>query len=112
MCVLTLSTTEKLVLLAIMVETDYGKRLTIKGKVYRRYAELSKLSNIEPVTPRRVLDVLKRLAGMGILWVRVNSFGRHGRTTMVKLLAPPSNLCPTLVEDLIVGEIAEEVCKG
>jgi Cdc6-like AAA superfamily ATPase len=112
MIVLTLNTTEKLVLLAAIVETDYGKKPTTKGKVYRRYVELSKLAGVEPVTPRRVLDVLKSLAGMGILWVKAHSFGRYGRTTVVKLLAPPQALCQELTEDLLVGELAEGICKG
>jgi cell division control protein 6 len=111
MYVLVLSTTEKLLLLAIMVETDYARKVTSMGKVYRRYTELSKLANIEPVTQRRIQDVIKNLAGMGVLWTRVDSFGRYGRTTVVKLLAPPVTLCPTLVEDLLVGEVAEEVCR-
>jgi Cdc6-like AAA superfamily ATPase len=106
-----LSTTEKLLLLAIMVETDYAREITSMGKVYARYVELSRLAGVEPVTRRRTLDVLKNLAGMGILWVKVASLGRHGRTTVVKLLAPPQALCPTLVEDMLIGEVAEEVCR-
>jgi cell division control protein 6 len=106
-----LSTTEKLVLLAVMVETGYGVKVAHTGKVYARYVELSKLAGVEPVTQRRVLDVIKYLAKTGILWTRVSSSGRHGRTTVVKLLAPPATLCPVLVEDLLVGEVAEEVCR-
>jgi Cdc6-like AAA superfamily ATPase len=109
---LVLSTTEKLVLLAVIVETGYGSRPASTGKVYARYVELSKLAGIEPVTQRRVLDVLKNLAGSGILWTRVNNLGRYGRTTVVKLLAPPNKLCQELVEDLAIGEVAEEVCRG
>jgi cell division control protein 6 len=110
--VLALSTTEKLVLLATLVETDYGKKPTTKGKVYIRYMELSELAGIKPVTQRRLLDVLKNLANMGILWVKVNSFGRYGRTTLVKLLAPPQALCQELVEDMLIGEVAEGICRG
>jgi cell division control protein 6 len=107
-----LSLTEKLVLLAAMIETGYGKKVTTTGKLYRRYAELSKLAGIEPVTQRRILDVLKALAKTGILWTRVDSFGRYGRTTLIKLMAPLSTLCSILTEDLLIGEVAEEVCKG
>jgi cell division control protein 6 len=110
--VLVLSTTEKLVLLAVIVETGYGSRPASTGKVYARYVELSKLADIEPVTRRRVLDVIKYLAKTGILWTRVDSLGRYGRTTLIKLLAPPQTLCPALVEDLLIGEVAEEVCRN
>jgi Cdc6-like AAA superfamily ATPase len=108
----SLSSTEKLVLLAVMIETDYGRKPTTTGKVHRRYVELSKLVDIEPVTQRRALDVLKSLAGMGIIWVKATSLGRHGRTTVVKLLAPPASLCQELIEDMLVGEIADGVCRG
>jgi len=107
-----LSTTEKLLLLAIMVETDYARKVTSMGKVYARYVELSKLADIEPVTRRRVLDVIKYLAKTGILWTRVDSFGRYGRTTLIKLLAPPTSLCQELAEDLLIGELAEGICRG
>jgi cell division control protein 6 len=107
-----LSTTEKFVLLAVLVETSYGMRVTHTGKIYARYVELSKLANIEPVTRRRVLDIVKYLAKTGILWTRVDSFGRYGRMTVVKLLAPPASLCQELTEDLLVGEIADGVCRG
>jgi Cdc6-like AAA superfamily ATPase len=107
-----MNATEKLVLLAALIETDYGRRPATKGKVHRRYAELSRLAGVEPVTPRRVLDVLKNLAGMGILWIKATSLGRYGRTTLVKLLAPPQALCQELTEDLLVGELAEEICRG
>jgi Cdc6-like AAA superfamily ATPase len=106
-----LSLTEKLLLLAVLVETGYGMRATHTGKIYARYVELSKLANVEPITARRALDVLKNLAGMGILWVKASNLGRHGRTTVIKLLAPPASLCQEIVEDLVIGEVAEEVCS-
>jgi len=106
-----LNLTEKLVLLATIVETEGGRRLSHTGKVYRRYVELSKLANIEPVTSRRIYDILRNLANEGILWTRVSNLGRYGRTTVVKLLAPPNTLCSVLVEDLAVGALAEEVCR-
>jgi len=112
MIVPTLNTTEKLVLLAALIETDYGRRPVTKGRVYMRYMELSRLAGMEPVTPRRVLDVLKSLAGMGILWIKATSLGRYGRTTLVKLLAHPASLCQELAEDLLIGELAEGICRG
>ena len=67
---------------------------------------------MEPITRRRVLDVIRDLAGMGVLQARVESFGRHGRTTVVRLLAPPAALCRDLSEDLLAGRVAEETCGG
>jgi Cdc6-like AAA superfamily ATPase len=104
--------TEQLLLLAVMVETGYGRRVTTTGKVYRRYVELAKLANLKPVTLRRASSVLRDLAREGVLYVRVHSSGRYGRTSLIKLLQPPSNLCPALVEDLVIGEVAEEICGG
>jgi Cdc6-like AAA superfamily ATPase len=109
---LALSLTEKLVLLAVMVETGYGAVAARSGGVYARYVELSRLAGVKPVTRRRVRDVIRGLAGMGVLQARVASFGRHGRTTVVKLLAPPATLCRELAEDLLAGWVAEEACNG
>jgi len=110
MITLTLNTTEKLVLLAAMVETGYGRGTATKGRVYSRYVELSRQAGVEPVTPRRVLDAIKALAGEGILWAKAVSLGRYGRTTLVKLLHNPGELCRELAEDLLVGEVAERIC--
>jgi Cdc6-like AAA superfamily ATPase len=106
-----LNLTEKLLLLAIIVETGYGSRPTSTGKVYARYAELARLHKVKPITMRRLQDVLKGLAKTGILRVRVQSFGRYGKTSIIVLRQPPHSLCLTLIEDLIIGEAAEEVCK-
>ena len=107
-----LSTTEKLVLLAIIVETKYGCAPSTTSKVYARYVELARLCKMQPITHRRALDVLKNLAGMGIVSVKVRSLGRYGRTSIVVLLQPPASLCQELVEDLLIGELAEEICRG
>jgi cell division control protein 6 len=112
MSVYALNLTEKLLLLAIIVETDYGSSPTSMGKVYARYVELSKITGMQPATQRRVLDVLKNLTKTGILRTRVHSFGRYGKTTLILLLQPPHKLCTTLVEDLLIGEMAEEICRG
>ena len=104
------STAEKLVLLATLVETGYGRGTATKGRVYSRYVELPRQAGVEPVTQRRVLDAVKALAGEGILWAKAVSLGRYGRTTLVKLLHSPGELCRELVEDLLVGEVAERIC--
>jgi cell division control protein 6 len=112
MSVYVLNLAEKLVLLAIIIETDYGRMPVHTGKVYKRYVELSRIANVEPITQRRTLDVLKNLARSGILRTRVHSFGRYGKTTLILLLQPPHKLCTTLVEDMLIGEMAEEICRG
>jgi len=112
MAVYALNTTEKLVLLAVLVETEYGSVPSTTGKVYARYVELSKLAGVTYVTKRRIQDVLKSLAKSGVLRVVVRSFGMYGRTSIIVLRQPPHSLCPTLVEDLLIGEMAEEICRG
>ena len=109
---LALSSTERLVLLAVVVETGYGAGAARSSRIYARYVELSGLAGVEPVTRRRVRDVIRGLAEMGILQARVCSLGKHGRTMVVRLLAPPDALCRELSEDLLVGWVAEEACGG
>jgi hypothetical protein len=36
----------------------------------------------------------------------------YGKTSIIVLRQPPSTLCPTLTEDLLIGEMAEEICRG
>jgi Cdc6-like AAA superfamily ATPase len=112
MSVYALNTTEKLVLLAVLVDTEYGSVPSTTGKVYARYVELARLCKMKPITRRRMQDVLKSLVKVGILRVVVRSFGMYGKTSIIVLRQPPSTLCPTLTEDLLIGEMAEEICRG
>ena len=73
-----------------------GNNLTagaITGDVYEVYHELCALSDLEPLTQRRVSGLINELDVMGILNARVVSFGRYGRTKKIRLGVSPACYC-------------------
>ncbi|MFX1511643.1 MAG: Cdc6/Cdc18 family protein, partial [Promethearchaeota archaeon] len=79
-CISTLPLQSKLVLFAIykLAETNAGRITT--GAVYEQYMESTKAVGVDPITQRRVSDLINELDTLGIVTARVQSRGRYGRT--------------------------------
>jgi len=54
------------------------------GEVHSLYEEVCKTSGLEPLTQRRVSDLISELDMLGIIQAQVTSQGRYGRTRMIK----------------------------
>ncbi len=74
------------------------------GMVYGRYVEVCKASNLEPLTQRRVSDLIAELDMLGIIRAEVKSKGRYGRTREIYVNLEP-DLMNRLVE-ILKGELA------
>ena len=57
----------------------------ITGDIYEIYRELCDLSDLFPLTQRRVSSLVNELDVMGLLNTRVVSMGRYGRTRKIRL---------------------------
>lgn len=102
----TLPTQSKIVLLAIILtEEASGGQLTT-GDVYNTYRELAKRAGLGALTPRRVTDLLSELDMLGIIYARVISKGRYGRTKEISLSVDVENTKKALAEDEIVRDIS------
>ncbi len=71
-------------------ENDLNRFFT--GDVYNNYQELCKKTRTDPLTQRRVSDIIAEIDMLGLINARVISKGRHGRTREIKLSIPPSLL--------------------
>jgi len=92
----------KLVLLAIYIlEKNNVKNLTT-GLIFNKYVELTKMLGIDPVTQRRVSDILNELDMAGIVNASVVSLGRYGRTKIIKIGASLKSIEEGLQEDLFM----------
>ncbi|HFC49591.1 MAG TPA: AAA family ATPase [Thermofilum sp.] len=102
----------KLVLASIyMLEKERARNLTT-GMIYNRYVELSRVIGIDPVTQRRVSEILNELDMMGIINARVVSLGRYGRTKIISLSVPKNSIKEGLEEDLLLLGLADMVALG
>ncbi len=54
------------------------------GEVHSLYEEVCKTSGLEPLTQRRVSDLISELDMLGIIQAQVTSKGRYGRTRLIK----------------------------
>jgi len=93
----------KLVLAAIyLLSRDGGTKLITTGLVYDKYKELVSRIGMEPVTSRRISDVINELDVVGIINARVISLGRYGRTKVVSIGVPMKNVEEGLASDPIL----------
>lgn len=98
----------KLVLASIyLLSRNGGSKFITTGLVYDKYKELSSKIGIEPVTSRRVSDILNELDIVGIINAKVISLGRYGRTKVISLGVPPRNVEEGLASDVILHSLLE-----
>lgn len=98
----------KLVLASIyLLARGGGSKFITTGLVYDKYKELAGKVGIEPVTSRRVSDILNELDVVGIINAKVISLGRYGRTKVISLGVPVRNVEEGLVSDVILHTILE-----
>ncbi len=72
----------KMVLLSIALA---GGRFSTTGELYIKYREISRSLGLEPVTQRRVSDIVSELETAGLVIAKVVNRGRYGKTKEVEL---------------------------
>ncbi len=78
----------RIVLLSIIKLSEEGSGKFFTGDVYNRYYSLSRKTNTDALTQRRVSDIVAEIDMLGLVNARVISKGRHGRTREIKLSIP------------------------
>ncbi len=86
----------KLVLLVVALA---GGRFDSTGDLYIKYRELAKGLGVEPVTQRRVSDIISELDMLGIVTTKIINRGRYGKTREVILNAEPNALIKAFKDD-------------
>ena len=100
--VLRNSTTHtKIVLLAIMKSRNGNT-----GEVYETYSSLCKYSEHEPLTQRRITQIVSELDQLGLVMTDVVSQGRYGRSQRIKIALPSSTIREALKDDPILTTLA------
>jgi cell division control protein 6 len=100
----TLPTQSKLILLAILLQEQYNKKMETAGaittgEVYEIYKELSKKARTDKLTQRRIADLVSELDMLGVITARVISKGRYGRTRDIRMSSSADEIMKILQED-------------
>jgi len=82
--VVSLPLHQKLVLKTIL-EIAMSRGQATTGEVYTRYVERAKQHSLEPLTMRRVSDIISQLDMMGLIVAEVVNRGRHGVTKVIRI---------------------------
>lgn len=97
----TLPYHSKLVLLTIAV---MGGFVESTGSLYLTYRKVCEALGVEPLTQRRISDVINELDMLGILTSKVVSRGRYGKTKEVGLGVDSNALLKVLSSDTRIGD--------
>ncbi len=85
----TLPLHSKVLLYAIVLLDENGELPANTGDVYSVYKSLCDHIDLEPLTQRRVSDLINELDMLGIINAKVVSKGRYGRTKEIRLNVTP-----------------------
>ncbi len=96
----TLPTQSKLLLYSVIILEERGQRSITTGDVYDAYKRLSSSAALEPLTQRRISDLISELDMLGILHSSVISKGRYGRTKEIKIEVPSAEIKQVLEDDM------------
>jgi len=101
----------KLVLLAVfLMERERFRNITT-GELYNKYKELALKLRIDPVTQRRVSEIINELDMLGLVNAQVVSMGRYGRTKRIKLSVSDRCVMEGLYEDISLGSLLKTLMK-
>ena len=99
--VLKNSTTHtKIIILAIMKSKNGNT-----GEVYEIYSSLCKHTEQEPLTQRRITQIIGELDQLGLVATDVISQGRYGRSQRIKITVPPLTIKEALKDSPILSTL-------
>jgi archaeal cell division control protein 6 len=94
------TTHTKIVILAIMKSKNGNT-----GEVYEIYSSLCKHIEQEPLTQRRITQIISELDQLGLVTSNVVSQGRYGRSQRIKIAVPSLTIKEALKDDLILSTL-------
>ncbi len=103
-CVSTLPTQSKVVLYAMVLLDQMGKKIYTSGEVVQVYREVAKLLDLDILTHRRITDLVSELNMLGVINTRVVSKGRYGRTKEMWFDANTSRIRDVIYKDPRLSE--------
>ncbi|MGC8497655.1 MAG: Cdc6/Cdc18 family protein [Thermoplasmata archaeon] len=95
----TLPPQSKLVLLCAILHYEAGKSQLTTSELFDGYKIITQKVGFPTLTMRRITDLISELDMLGLMRTKVKSFGRYGRTKIIELSIPPSEIKKLLLKD-------------
>ena len=95
------STTHTKILILAILKSRNGNT----GEVYEIYSSLSRHIQQEPLTQRRITQIISELDQLGLIRSDVVSQGRYGRSQRIKVTVPSITITSALREDQILSTL-------
>lgn len=93
---------EKLVIIAI-TKSKNGNT----GEVYEIYSTLCKQADHDPLTQRRMTQIISMMDQLGLISTDIVNQGRYGRSQKIKLTVPLTTIRDALRDDSLLSEIID-----
>ncbi|RLF49830.1 MAG: cell division control protein Cdc6 [Thermoplasmata archaeon] len=105
----TLPLHSKIVLAGVVLLKEAGHDKLTTGQVYDAYKIICGQLSLNPLTQRRITDIISELDMLGIINARVVSRGRYGRTKEIMLSVPSTDVKGIIEEDEVLREASRAV---
>src|SRR3954451_10999416 len=99
--VLKNSTTHTKLVIVAIIKSKNGNT----GEVYEIYSSLCTHSEQEPLTQRRITQIISELDQLGLITSNVVSQGRYGRSQRIKITVPSITITSALRDDQILSTL-------
>ena len=98
-CIKTLPVQSKIVLCSMLLLSSSGQKVFTSSAVINVYRELARELDTDPLSHRRVSDLINDLTMLGIVTSRVVSHGRYGRTTEIYFKSPTNDIRKVIMNE-------------
>ncbi len=95
----TLPIHSKMVLLSATLTQETDMDLSVTGEIYDNYRNICNDLGFQPLTMRRISDLLSDLEDIGLLTTNTRSLGRYGRTKFIRVMGSTKNIKNYIMED-------------
>ena len=82
---------------------------TNTGQIYDMYAHLCKQLEQEPLTQRRITQIISELDQLGLVTTSIVNLGRYGRTQKIKLTIPINSIKDAFKHDTTLKSLLQEL---
>jgi cell division control protein 6 len=94
------TTHTKIIIMAIM-----KSKIGNTGEVYEIYSSLCRHTEQEPLTQRRITQIISELDQLGLIMSNIMSQGRYGRSQRIKITVPVLTIKEALKDDPILSAL-------
>jgi len=99
------STTHTKILILAIINSKNGNT----GEMYDIYSSLCARLEQEPLTQRRITQIISELDQLGLVTTNIVNLGRYGRSQRIKLVVPLMTIREAFKDDILLSSIIPDI---